>query len=268
MMHDPITHTMARAAHVVITILMCLLLSCDAATDTAETTPAAVTVFAAASTTDALTEIASLFAEQTGIAVTCSFSSSSMLAKQIRAGAPADVFISANVQWMDELETGGLLRARSRRDLLGNALVVVAPRDAPFELKLDADQRLPDVVEGRIAIGDPAHVPAGLYAQQSLTTLRWWEELEPRIVAGVDVRAALVFVERGEASAGVVYRTDARVTDRVIVVTTLPEDSYDPIIYPAALTRDSPASAERFLEFLHSEAAAAVFREAGFDVLQ
>ncbi len=167
--------------------------------------PAAVMVFAAASTTDVVGEAARRFEARSGVRVVCSFGGSSSLARQITAGAPADVYVSADQAWMDALESEALIEAGSRRDLMANELVLVAPAEVAFEV--DFAGAAPDV--RRIAVGDPAHVPAGRYAREALEWLSWWPALEARLLPAQDVRAALRLVELGEADAGIVYATDA-----------------------------------------------------------
>jgi len=224
-----------------------------------------VLVFAAASLTDALGEAAESFQAATGHEVVISFAGSSTLARQIESGAPAAVFLSANVAWMDHLQGLGLIRPESRRDLLGNDLVVVTPADSRATLANLAD--LPALIgDGRLAIADPDHVPAGLYARESLETLGIWPEIEDRTARGTDVRATLALVERGEVPAGIVYRTDATIAD-VRVVLALPPDSHAPIIYPAALTISAGPAAAAFLDFLAGPDARSIFLDHGFSTV-
>jgi len=231
---------------------------------------ATITVFAAASTTDVLREIGTRYEKETGIHLVFSFDSSSNLARQIRAGSPADIFLSADETWMDDLAAAGVLRVDSRFDLFANDLVMIAPTLATkFEVELtpqfDFATRLPQVQ--RIAVGDPDHVPAGRYAKQALESLGWWDSLRSRLIPAKDVRAALRLVEMGEADAGIVYATDVRQSDEVTVVTRFPDDSHEPIRYPIALCSDSH-EAQQFLDFLRThEAATTIFERAGFHVL-
>ena len=232
--------------------------------------PQPVTLFAAASLTDALTEIGQAWAATGQPAPRLSFASSSTLARQIEAGAPAAIFASADARWMDELAHRELIVADSRIDLLGNDLVVVGPAGAaPMPVSASADWlallrgRLG--ADGRIATGDPAHVPAGIYAQQALTRLGAWTALKGRIAAAEDVRNALLLVERGEAPLGIVYATDAAVSRAVVVVARFPADSHDPVVYPFALLRgqDSPAARALF-GFITGPTGRAIFAARGF----
>ena len=224
-------------------------------------------VFAAASTTNAVTDVNDLFSASGKGEATASFASSSTLAKQIAQGAPAGVFLSANQKWMDYLEKKGFIIKETRFDLLKNRLVLIAPidRDVPtveikpgFDLKGLLDQ-------GRLAMGDPTHVPAGMYARQALESLGIWKGLESRVAAAAHVRAALALVERGEAPLGIVYATDAGISDKVKVVGTFPESTHPPIVYPVAAVAGTDAPlAEAYLEFLKSPKASEVFIKYGF----
>lgn len=225
-----------------------------------------LTVYAAASLGNALTDIVRAY-EQTrpGLALRTSFASSATLARQIEAGAPADLFVSADRQWMDYLAERGLIDAASRRDLLGNTLVLVAPAAAPLHLALSAG-RVP-VFSGRLCMGDPASVPAGRYGRQALMHLGWWAALAPRVVPAEDVRAALAFVERGECALGIVYGTDARQSRRVVIAGRFPPHTHEPIVYPVALRPGAPAAAREFLRYLQGPQARRLFTAHGFTVL-
>jgi molybdate transport system substrate-binding protein len=226
-------------------------------------------VFAAASLTDALQQIDGAFSAQTGIAVKASFAASSVLAKQIEAGAPAQVFLSADREWMDYLEQRGRLQGGSRRDLLGNELVLIAPADSALQLKIAPHFALLAALgDGRLASGDPDSVPAGLYARAALTRLGVWAQVADRLVRAENVRAALMYVARGEAPLGIVYQTDARAEGRVRVIDVFPADSHPPITYPLALTAGAGADAARYAAFLTSDAARDVFVGRGFVMLQ
>lgn len=237
----------------------------------------AVTVFAAASLGGPLEEIARAFAVRDAepaksgasrIPVRTSFAASSLLAKQIEAGAPADVFISADREWMDYLEQRQQLRPGTREDLLGNALVLIAPVDSTVQLTLGPGVDLMGALAGgRLATGDPDSVPAGRYAQQALTRLGVWEKIAPRLVRAENVRAALEFVARGEAALGVVYRTDALAEKRVRLVDVFPASLHEPIVYPVALTAHASAQAAAFEAFLESDAARQIFVRYGFERL-
>jgi molybdate transport system substrate-binding protein len=226
-------------------------------------------VFAAASLTDALGEVDRAFTARTHIEVRASFAASSVLAKQIEAGAPADVFFSADLDWLDYLQKRGLLKVGSRRDVLGNALVLIAPADSPVHLRIAPRFDLVGTLGGgRLATGDPDSVPVGRYARAALTQLGVWDGVAPRLVRAENVRAALEYVARGEAALGIVYRTDAQAEKRVRVVDTFPADTHPPITYPAVLTTDARAPAPQLLDFLSSDEARAIFLRYGFTPLQ
>jgi molybdate transport system substrate-binding protein len=226
-----------------------------------------VTVFAAASTTDVLREAARRF-ESAGRArrIAFSFDSSSSLARQIKAGAPAELFISADAAWMDDVVAAGAARAETRVDLLTNELVLIAPIGREFHVRMSRDFDAADGLSGvtRIALGDPSHVPAGRYARQALEALGWWDALRDRIVPAPDVRAALRLVELGEADAGVVYATDAARSAAVVVVAGFPASTHQPIRYPMALCGDASDLAAEFAQFLRSPEMREVFERAGF----
>jgi molybdate transport system substrate-binding protein len=229
---------------------------------------AEATIFAAASTTNAISEIAALFEAQGEGRIVASFASSSILAKQIENGAPADIFVSANPRWMDYLEARGLVVPGSRRDLAGNRLVLIAPHDEAHDIEIGPELDLLDLLgRDRLAIGDPDHVPAGIYGRQALETLGLWRTVAQRLARAADVRAALVMVERGDTPLGIVYASDAAMSPRVRVVGRFPAELHPPIHYPAALVagRDSPL-AQSFFTFLGGAEARAVFARHGFTV--
>lgn len=237
-------------------ISLSLLLLCPALA-------AAQSVFAAASLHSALAELGTHYA-----GMRLSVASSSTLAKQIAAGAPADIYFSAHVEWMDYLQARQHIEPGTRVDLLGNALVVIAPKDEPFAVRWARDFDFAAAFTGRLALGDPEHVPAGQYARQALETLGWWSALKSRVVPAPDVRAALVYVERGECAAGWVYATDAAHSERVVTLATAPDSLHRPIVYPAAIVKGRASAQVRgLLAFFGSEAAAGVFRKHGFTVL-
>ncbi len=225
-----------------------------------------VLVFAAASTTNALQDVGRAFTKETGHAVEFAFGASSDLARQAVAGAPADVFLSADTAKLDQVEKAGLLQPGTRVELLSNRLVVVVPTGSKLQLRAPAD------LKGvkRLALADPAAVPAGLYAKAWLERQGLWKELAPRVVPALDVRAALSAVEAGRVEAGVVYATDAALSKRVRVALTVPEGEGPRIVYPlAALTRGkAPEAARAFVRFLQGDAARRVFEQQGFLVLQ
>ncbi|ESR26241.1 molybdate ABC transporter substrate-binding protein [Lutibaculum baratangense] len=226
------------------------------------------TVFAAASLTDAMEAVGRAYQEETGEAVRFSFASSSTLARQVEAGAPADIIISANEQWMDYLQEREMIDPTTRMSPISNGLVLVAPRDGGVdEVDITAETDLAALLgtNGRLAVGDPDHVPAGIYAKQSLEALGFWGALEQRLARADDVRAALTLVSRGEASLGIVYATDAQVDGGVKVVGHFPTDSHDPITYPFAVVADAPSgSAARLFDFLTGEEALAIYERHGF----
>lgn len=227
-------------------------------------------VLAAASTTDAVTEVGQLYANRNLGSITTSFASSSTLAKQIESGAPADIFLSADQQWMDYLDSKNLILKESRRDLLGNRLVLIVPAASEVkEIAVTPGMTLLPLLgqDGRLAVGDPEHVPVGKYGKQALTNLGAWEEIKERLAPTKDVRAALVLVERGEAPLGLVYSTDAAISAKVRVVGTFPVVTHPAIVYPvAAVGAGNVGAAGQFLEFLQSPDARAIFAKHGFSV--
>lgn len=229
-----------------------------------------VVVFAAASTTNAVTEIGELYAAQNLGRMTPSFASSSTLAKQIGSGAPADVFLSANTKWMNYIEDKDLLTQGSRFDLLRNRIVLIAPvASALTRLEIGPNFSPAAALgsDGRLAMGDPGHVPAGMYGRKALEGLGSWDLVKDRLAPMKDVRAALVLVERSEAPLGLVYATDAAISDKVRVVGTFPESCHPPIVYPvASVAGGNHAEAKRFLDFLRTPKARAVFEKYGFGV--
>lgn len=229
-----------------------------------------VLVFAAASQREALEKIASLFERGVGGSVAISYAASSVLARQIEQGAPADVFISAHPTWMDYLQERDLIYLGRRRDLVGNELVLVAP--ASSGVVIDIGPGLPLVQAlggGRLAMGDPGHVPAGVYGKAALESLGVWRDVEQRLAPVESVRAALALVSRGEVPLGIVYASDAAADSGVRIVGRFPRGSHAPIVYPAAMTKGgrSPIGLN-FFNFLWSEASIRIFREHGFTELR
>ena len=227
---------------------------------------AGLTVFAAASLADVLQEVGDSFTAGTKIPVAFSFAASSVLARQIESGAPADVFVSADQDWMDYLQARDLVAAATRVNVAGNELVLVAPADSTLRLKVAPGFGLAAALGegGRLATGDPASVPVGRYARAALTRLGVWASVEKRIAATDNVRTALAFVARGEAPLGIVYATDARVEPRVRVVDVFPAASHDPIAYPAAAIGKPTPDAVAFVRYLVSPTAQAILAKAGF----
>lgn len=227
-----------------------------------------ITVFAAASLTNVLQELGSEYTAATGNKVAFSFAATSMLARQIESGAHADVFFSADQEWMDYLDQRGLLQKGSRRNLLGNRLALVAPADSKITLHIEPNFPLLAALNGgRLATGDPDSVPVGKYARSALTTLGVWNGLADRLVRADNVRTALAFVVRGEAPLGIVYVTDAKIEPGVRIVDLFPVNSHLPISYPFAMIGSTNDRAAAFIEFLRGPAGTAAFEKYGFIVL-
>jgi len=228
-----------------------------------------VTVFAAASLTDALTAIGKQYQANTGTDVKFSFAASSQLARQIEAGNQADMFISADTDWMDYLQDRSLIQAATRKNILGNRLVLIAPKDSRIELTIAPGFPLAKALgNGRLSIADPDSVPAGRYGRQSLVSLGVWNSVSGKLARADNVRFALAFVSRGEAPLGIVYETDAKSDPSVKTVGAFPEDSHLPIVYPIALTAGAAApKAKDFLAAVEGPKAAQVFEQYGFTVL-
>jgi molybdate transport system substrate-binding protein len=228
-----------------------------------------VTVFAAASLKNALDEVDAAFTKATGIKTVASYAASSALMKQIENGAPADVFASADLDWMDYGSQKKLIKDDTRVNLLGNRLVLIAPKDS----KLDKVTIAPNfdlaklAGDGRIVTGDVRAVPVGRYAKAALEKLGAWAAAEGKFAMTENVRAALTLVARGEAALGIVYATDAKAEPNVKVVGVFPADSHPPIVYPVALTVNAKPDAAQYLAFLRSPAAKAVFEAHGFTFL-
>jgi molybdate transport system substrate-binding protein len=223
-----------------------------------------VTVFAAASLTDSMKQVADAYKARTGKPVTLSFGASSALAKQIEQGAPAEIFFSADTDWMDYLQQKNLIDAASRKILLGNRLVLIgAPDSKPLAITphFDLAGALGD---GKLALADPASVPAGKYGKASLTALGVWDSVAAHVAPAENVRVALEYVARGEAPYGIVYATDARVAPQVKVAGIFPENTHPAIVYPVALTKTATPWARDFLVFLSGPEARAIFDKAGF----
>ncbi|WP_206935280.1 molybdate ABC transporter substrate-binding protein [Roseococcus thiosulfatophilus] len=231
-----------------------------------------VTVFAAASLADALRLLAAEWAARGHAAPRVSLAASSTLARQIEQGAGADLFLSADEAWMDHLQRRSLILPETRRSPIGNALALVTPADQPRPVALAPGTDLLALLgpRGRLAVGDPAHVPAGRYARAALEWMGQWAALAPRLARAENVRAALLLVERGEASLGIVYATDAAASARVAVAGLFPPGSHPPITYPFALTRRSEANAaaRAFLDFLAGADAAPIWRRLGFSLTE
>lgn len=228
----------------------------------------ATLVFAAASLKNALDAVVEDYSKTTGKTITVSYAGSSALAKQIEQGAPADIFFSANVDWMDHLVAADAIVPESRVTLLGNDIVLIAPAASDVSLTIAPDFPLAETLgDGKLAMALTASVPAGIYGKASLESLGVWESVAPKVAEAENVRAALALVSRGEAPLGIVYATDAKADPGVKVVCVFPEDSHPPILYPAALTASARPEARAFLDYLTSPAAAPRFKEQGFRVV-
>jgi molybdate transport system substrate-binding protein len=228
-----------------------------------------VTVFAAASLTDAMKDVSAKWVEAGHQPLRMSFGSSSTLARQIEQGAPANVFASADEKWMDYLADKKMIADGTRKSLLGNDLVLVVAADKPMHVTINKGFDLTGLLgaNGRLATGDPAHVPVGIYAEQALKKLGMWDSISPKLARTEDVRAALLLVERGEAPAGIVYATDAAASKAVMIAGTFPADSHDPVSYPFAVTKSGDtAEARALLSFLAGPSTRAIFTQRGFKV--
>jgi molybdate transport system substrate-binding protein len=240
-------------------LLFCLPVSA------AQTDKSILVVFAAASLTNALQDVGDGFTKDSAIAVKFSFAASSALARQIENGAPADMFFSADLEWMDYLQARKLIQAATRHDVLGNQLVLVAPVASGISLHIARDfPLLAALGNSRLAIGDPDGVPAGRYARESLEKLGVWNSVADHLARADSVRSALALVDRGEAPLGIVYQTDALVDKEVRVVDVFPDNTHLPITYPIALVSGAKADAAKFLAYVQSPAADVVFKRYGF----
>lgn len=246
------------------------LAGCDAGKPEPGTETKGALVFAAASLTDVMNTIGDRMAAAGKPVPRFSFAGSSALARQVESGVEADVFISADEEWMDYLANKSLIEPGSRRTLLTNTLVLAAPSGAPFQLDLKPGMDLAVALKGgKLSLAEPDSVPAGRYAKEALESLGAWSGVQSSVVRADNVRAALRYVETGDAAAGIVYATDALAAgDRVFVVGTFPQDSHTPVSYPAALlVGKAGGPGEEFLNFLNSEEARRVFQAAGFGVV-
>ena len=225
------------------------------------------TFFAAASLSNALPEIAAAYKQQTGNSIKFSFAASSVLARQIEASPGADLFMSADSDWMDYLDNKGLVDHASRKTLLSTHLVLIAPAASTVAIKLAPHVDLLGALKGgRLAIADPDSVPAGKYGKSALTSLGIWNTLVDHTANAESVRVALAYVARGEAPLGIVYTTDAMVEPKVKIVDTFPDKTHAPIVYPAALTKDAKPGAKTFLDFLSGPQARSIFVKYGFEI--
>ena len=229
-----------------------------------------ITVYAAASLTNALQDIGNQFNAKGSGKVKFSFAASSLLAKQIEVGSDADMFFSADTEWMAYLADRNLIQPATRKDVLGNHLVLIAPTNSTIVLEIKPGFPLAQALgDGRLAVADPDSVPAGKYAREALTSLGVWGMVAERLVRAENVRVALTYVARGEAPLGIVYETDAKAEPKVKVAGVFPESSHQPIVYPVALTvHGTSVEARTFLSFVEGDTAAEIFRRYGFVVHQ
>lgn len=227
-----------------------------------------ITIFAAASLKESLDDVAASFStEKNAPQVVISYAASSALAKQIEQAAPADIFISADEDWMDYLDTRGLIIKESRRNLWGNKLVLVIPSSTIIDILPSLDAALKDLSAGGLAMADPDSVPAGKYGKAALMSLKAWDAVAAKVIRAENVRAALSIVARGEAKYGIVYATDATAEPKVKLLHEFPDASYPKIIYPVAATKTAVPETTRFLTYLMSPAAQKIFAQRGFTYL-
>ncbi len=264
-----------KEAHLRATALLAAVFVAAAAAITGPITPARagdeIVVYAAASLKNALDDISADWSKETGNTARISLAGSSKLAKQIQQGAPADLFISANVQWMDVLQNEKLIDVATRRDILRTRIVLIAHGKEATPFQIDKSMDLNGLLKGgKLAMSMVDSVPAGIYGKAALTSLGMWETVSPNVAQTDNVRAALALVARGEAPYGIVYATDAAASDNVTVVATFPAETHPPIIFPAAVLAESgnKAPAGSFLDFLTSQKAKAVFERHGFTALE
>ena len=250
-------------------ILFALAVMCGVFSLPASAEEKGLTVFAAASMKNALDEVDSAYTAKAGVKVVASYAASSVLAKQIEQGAPADIFLSADTDWMDYAAKQKTIRTDTRTNLLGNSIVLIAPKDSSIDkVAIVAGFDLAKLAgNGRIATGDVSSVPAGKYAKAALEKLGAWDAAAPKFAMAESVRAALILVARGEAVLGIVYATDAKVEPEVKIVGTFPVDSHPAIIYPVAATTSAGPGAADYLAFLQSPAAKTIFEKYGFTFL-
>lgn len=251
------------------TLIRSLLLITSLAVCMAVHAEDAVRVFAAASLTNALSDIGAQWQKAGHANPSLTYSASSTLAKQIEAGAPADLFASADLTWMDYLDARSKIIAGSRVNLLGNELVLIAPKGRTFAVQFARGFDFAQSFKGKLCTGEPGVVPVGIYAKEALESLGWWSPLQGRIVGTDDVRTALAFVERAECAVGIVYATDAAISEKVEVLGRFPANTHKPIVYPFALVENARPDAQAFLDHLKtSPDAASVFTHYGFVLLK
>jgi molybdate transport system substrate-binding protein len=249
--------------------LVAVAILCGSTTPPASAQEKNLTVFAAASMKNALDDVDTAYTAKTGVKVTASYAASSVLAKQIDQGAPADIFLSADTDWMDYATARKIVNDATRTNLLGNSIVLIAPKDSPIgDVAIAGGFDLAKLAgNGKIATGDVTSVPVGKYAKAALEKLGAWQAAAPKFAMAESVRAALILVARGEAALGIVYATDAKVEPGVKIIGTFPPDSHPAIIYPVAATTTAGREADGYLAFLHSPKARAIFEHYGFTAL-
>jgi molybdate transport system substrate-binding protein len=247
-----------------------LILSSAAWSAALSAEPAKLIIFAAASLKDALDEVNTAYQRDKGQETATSYAASSTLAKQIEAAAPADIFISADLDWMDFLAKKNLIKPETRANLLGNELVLVAPVDTPVKLSIGPNFPLAQALgNGRLAIADPTGVPAGKYGKAALEALGVWGSIADKLAPAENVRATLLLVSRGETPLGIVYRTDAVADKGVKILGVFPENTHPPIIYPiAAVAASTNPGDAAYIDYLRSPAARPIFEKQGFTVLK
>lgn len=225
-----------------------------------------LTIYAAASTTGPITQIAKKFQEETGIEIKTSFASSGVLARQIEQGAIADVYISASKKWADYAEGKDLLKNGTRKDFLSNTLVLIKPKEVTYNDKIEFSKayNFPAKLAGRLSIGNPEHVPAGKYAKQSLEALNWWKSLKDKLILAKNMRSALRVVEVAEADYGIVYGSDAKKSTKVEVAGVFPASTHKPIIYVISVVKGGSSSSSDFISYLFTDTAQKIFEEYGF----
>lgn len=223
-----------------------------------------IVVFAAASLTNALTDIAKRYEHDHATKIKTSFASSATLAKQIARGAPASLFIAADQTWTQYLVDQHRITSQSTKNLLTNDLVLIAPKQHPFNVNMASNFPFAQAFSGKLCTGEVNSVPAGIYAKQALDHFGWWPLVQSRMVGTQNVRSTLALVARGECGAGIVYKTDAAISNKVTVVATFPKESHAPIIYPLALVNGAAAKTKHFYDYLQSHAAKQIFQHYGF----
>src|SRR5260221_9606483 len=258
-------HDMHRLAG----FFLSLVILCGSALSPVSAEDKTLTVFAAASMKNAVDDMAAAFTAKTGVKVAASYAASSALAKQIEQGAPADIFVSADTDWMDYATLKTTINEPTRVNLLGNSIVLIAPKDSKIDhVTIGQGFDLAKLAgDSKIATGDVKAVPVGKYAKAALQKLGAWQAAEPKFAMAESVRAALTLVARGEAALGIVYATDAKVEPGVKIVGTFPPDSHPPIIYPVAATTTAKTEAADYLAFLKSPAAKTILEKYGFTYL-